>query len=861
MSRESVSWTSAAWPRTLLCASNQRLVAAIDELAAQLEEKRQSCNEAKDVVALMRESVTDARRMIAFAEKELASERAAAEKAASNAKAWQLENEKTAKELALWEAESGRLRSLGLKAEEALSDVHQALTAEMGLAARWEDEAKEALLSRLAREKDGEALEAETTRLSSQVWSRLSRLNEEVAHRQLELQGSRDEHAHVLTELDSMHHTLRAAVQDQRATIQALAHVQAESAAADQRIHADGEAMRALKERTAAKTKLRAQLEEVLSTLGRDAKTARNASEAKRAAYDRRLNELRSAVEGLRQLAGATESTQRQRRAEEQHQRDLRTFFANVSALVEERRAGVQQQREYSQQLREAQKSIAASSSLSRAPSPEALLAAYTTLQGQLARWEDRLERARGRVTDAITEMRKEGERGEDLRESLGRAQQQAARLHTEHAVHKATLGAADDRVHVLTVELAKRQERLPELKAASLERSDQQHKQCERRVREMKERLAEATNAHRRLLQANSSLRGGVRRAQQMLQVHQKDSHQQSATEALLMSEVPRLQKELDDLEQRCRGLAEEYATAQLTFASLTTAADGQVSTRKEAAGTEALLRAEATAQGLALESEMQGALVELHLQQAALREQGEELRRQVRRRDLLRSRYTDLMQSLTRAATAPLSEAAPRGSPRTASTSALPSLGPLDEDAPPEALHARLLLQRSFDREQLMARGDYLDMRLVSLDRETATLRGMLHALQQGNVKAPAHQTAAAAVSASASASARRPPGEPAGANPNPAAADERARWMLAEAGLQEEALAAMREQGELSRKQLKSMRKTLWELQAVDRQRRLQLHRLQEQVQRERLKGLQQDGKRLKGVKAVFGAAALS
>lgn len=846
-----------AWPATLLSSSNRQLAAEAEELERQLQSRREACDEARDVVFLMRDSHAQARTIIAATESDLATRRLATERAESEAKTARNECEKTTKEVQRWEAEAARMAAVSRQSQAALSTAQQGLSVAIATAATLEEEARAALHQRLSMEKTGAELEAAVGHLSRTVWSRLAGLSGEVRQRQWELQGAQEQHGHVLTELTAVRDSLREAARDQRGSIRELAALHAQSAAADAAIAVNAAAMQAMAGRAAARQSLRGRLDRAVHALRLEARVAAKAAEAKRRSHDTALAGLRQVVDSLRGQAGQAETVRRHRAACVQHAMGLAGSLAHLNTLASERAAAVEQQGEYEAQLRvllvgevvekggRATGGGREGSTTATVASLATLYAAHATLQWQLAKCDDRLERASAAVAASVSAMVAEGRRGEGLQAATSLATHSSVKLSAEHEGHAAALAGAVARLAALDSGVGERQEVLPGLWAESRARLGQQRRQAEAAIGRIRERLHGATDTHRQLLRANTALRGSLRRAAEGLEARRVAVGADGAAAVLLAGEVPRLEVELAGLEERHGALRLEYATAHAAFDSMRAAADGQVGALQAAAGAGERLRAVALGEEARLAADMHGALVELRLHQAALREQGEELRRQARRRDLVRGRYTELMQSIVRATRAPLMEQRPSTGNGDAT---MPSLGALDEgdmiDAAPEALHARLLLLRSYERERLMEKGNYLDLRLVSLERETATLKGMREAMRNEGGGAGA-RAALLHANPNAATPAEMLSGKPTAIE---AAGGERLRLMRAELALQEAALAAMHEQGELTRGQAKTMRGALSGLQGADRQRRLQLQRVRDQVHRERQRGLLEEGKRL-------------
>ncbi|KPA86025.1 hypothetical protein ABB37_00303 [Leptomonas pyrrhocoris] len=839
---------SARWPSSLLNSTNQRLTESIEQLSAELESKRNTVAELREVVGLLKRDHRQTRRQEKNISEALASKREEVEKDEGKLKQLTHEVDGNARRVGQLKAEEARLGSAVAALEDTMEHRRHKLEEQQKTAAALEEEVKAIVLAHLARQRTGEDLSAAQNELSSAVWGKLERLNERANTAAQQLADARTEHHHVLRELDVVQQQLQEAVKEQYDSVHALELVHAQTSQLDAHVMTNATSMETLKQAMHEKKELRDEMRLSLDRCLADNTQRAVARDRHRSRYDQQLHALRQLVESIRGGEAHLAGCKGRRHAEEHFLHQQRRELDHIVNLCEEKTSLLEVAKARHTALVEARALLDKQLEFDT-PSSAALRNLILSLSRQKDLLEDRLERAQVRLAEAIQLFVQEGRKGDQVNEVLAEKQKNWKALSESQDTTEREVHLLKQRCAQLEDVLSEQRALLPSMQTLAQEQRAQRQESRLRDIEQLRAALLRSRREHQQLLQGVTTLRSSLYRSRKSLE--NGDVSQSTIIEELrlLDGEVAALEQEQRTTTEAQRSAAAQFEQANVTLQSLMKAADVQVGVLKEAAGVESFLRAEVQIKEEQIQAEMQGRLVELHLHENELHELNEELQRHSKKLGLLRLRYDEVMASLARASQKPLNEE------QSDASLSLPSLKPVAASSNPETVHAHLLLRRSFEREQLMQRGNYLDLRLVALDRETSTLRHMLDGLRASSsstsdaasridgaaaskaVTYPTEKTKQRGVMAVENENASPVPTAKSSCSPatmkdelvNSALSKEH-YWKM-ELDLLDEAVAAMTHERDRTRTQLNELRSTLKELQNTEKQRRMRLQKLRE------------------------------
>ncbi|CAG9582476.1 conserved hypothetical protein [Leishmania major strain Friedlin] len=834
---------SSRWPSSLLNATNKRLTERIEQLTFDLNTKRNSVAEQREVVALLKKHQHEAQQQVKIAAEALECERAAVENDEGKLKQLQLEAEADARRARQSKEAETQLSQAVSALESTLDQRCRALSGQREIAVELEKEARELVSAHLSRQRVGDELTAAQRELSSTVWSTLGRLNEQVCVATRRLEEVRGERLHVLQEVDAMHLALQYAVKDQAESLRALELVYVQTSQLDAQVLANAKSMEVLVAAARERKKLRGELQATLERLRGDSQRQALAHDLKRERYDKQVHALQKAVAALREDEEHSVILRRCEQAEVQQLCQQRRELEHVILLCEEKRQLLTQKQARRDALEGARALMQRQESTGQ-PSPAALCDMILALEQQEALLEDRVERTCAKLTGAIQTFMDEGRRGEHFNAAVADKMKAKLSLVSDQEASEGHVQLLRERGRKVEEALTERQALLSSMQALALEQRAQRQASWLREIEQLRGTLLRVQRDHQQLLHGTTTLRSSWHHTRKALEEKGMSQVKVLSDLRLLEAEVSRLDQEMSAAVEEHNSRLLQHEQAGVTLQSLMKAADAQVGALKEAAGAEAYIRAEVQIVEERIQADMQGALVELHLNENEVHELSEELQRHRKKLNLLRLRYEEVVTSMARAAQKPLNEEEGVGIP-------LPLLNSASDTCTPEAVHAHLLLRRSYEREQLMQRGNYLDLRLVALDKETSTLRHMLDGLRSSRRVTSEHVNALGEVFSTAkragassikNCSSQLAPSAP---SCSPAlikkellsSAKTSEHYLTAELQLLDETLAAMSQQRDDSRVRLHEMRATLKELQDTERQKRMQVQKLRESAQRSR------------------------
>lgn len=836
---------SSRWPSSLLSSTNQQLTERIEQLSVELESKRSAVVEAREVVELIQKNQRQTQRQERAAAEALAVKRAAVERDEGALKQLQQEIEGTGRQVRRLQDEEVRVSSAAAALEASMELQRQRLVEEQSSAVTLEAEVKGIVVAHLARQRVGEELSAAQRELSSAVWVRLEKLNNRVRLSTQQLADARAEHQIILKELDAAQHSLREAVKDQSESLRALDLVHSQSSELDAHVVANAAAMEGLQRTAQEKAELRDRMRASLARFSEDNKQRAAARDHQRSRYDKQLHALREVVEGIREDEGRLTSYTGRHHAEDSCLQQQRRELDHIVRLCDEKAALLVLERERHAALLQTRAELD-KQARTNTPAPAALRGLVLSLSRQKELLEERIARVQLRLGEAVQVFVQEGRRGDEVNAALSTVQQDRRVLVTSQESAESEAHLLRQRCGQLEELLAERRALLPSMEALAQERRAQRQEAWMRDIAELRTSLLRVQREQLLLRQGITTLNGSVHRTRRAQA--DGDASQGSALTALrlLEKEVLALEQEERDVVETARSCGLQHEQAAVGLQSLMKAADANVEVLKGTAGIESFLRAEVQIKEDQIQASMQGRLVELHLHENELHGLAEELQRHDRKLRLLRMRYEEVMSSLTRASQKPLLEEHSDAPPP------LPPLGRVDSAADPETVHAHLLLRRSYEREHLMQRGNYLDLRLVALDRETTTLRHMLDGLRSSASSPPTaaevflteKEVGRSGVLVSADPNALSA-AAPAAVQPPCSTADVKDQlrserlakehyWKL-EVDLLEETMSVMSRERDRTRVQLAQLRLTLKELQSTEKQKRMRLQKLREAVER--------------------------
>ncbi|CCW71941.1 unnamed protein product [Phytomonas sp. Hart1] len=375
-------------------------------------------------------------------------------------------------------------------------------------------------------------------------------------------------------------------------------------------------------------------------------------------------------------------------------------------------------------------------------PSPAALFPIQRLLAENIAKLDDRAARVRAKLGETLRNFQLEAERGDRAQGAIQTLRNRLSECTKEENKFKNARDRAVKVVQEIDTRLQNAEAGLRTAREADASRRTAREAALKSQIPLERELLQREMQTFRHLLRDLTTLRGLLRGG---ALPRQKAILEELAKKCeIVENELPELQRGLEELKDEENRANAGESRAGLALHALRAAMKDQGEGLKTAVGAEAHLRARFELFEAELDETARGFLLELHLVQNAAREEGEGLRRRRRQRDLLRARYADGMARMAKRLQQPLldSPIPPNdlhpnvngGKAAEMRNGAFPALDL--NTSPPEALHARVLLTRSYEREHLLQRGNYLDQRVLNLEKETEALRRLLE-LTKGEIK----------------------------------------------------------------------------------------------------------------------------
>ncbi|CAD2214528.1 hypothetical protein ADEAN_000197500 [Angomonas deanei] len=714
-----------SWPFHLLNSSNKRLHEEIGRRNTELVGRQKAIAENKDIVALMKKNLVDSNRQIKTLQSSLTVGANTLEALASETKQLTAETEGARRVSHSQENNIKRLKELEISLHNAFNNLSASLKEKTKLSREIELEAQQVVVSHLERQHFGEALEKEKQSLSTSVWAKLEGLHLTLAERRNKLELLQSEHDSVLRQLDRVRAQLQEALADQRNNIQEMGLVSKESAALDKAIEANTEKMSLLKDEQSRLEGVRQEEYELLNKLTENLKRQKHAVDTRQRKLNQKNSELTDIVERLRDELNQTEVLKSQKHADSQHYRAILVEYQNLYILAEEKQEILEVQKRRLQFLKDTLNTIEKEIASSCQVSPFALRELYGDLQRQLEYLEERIERATEKKVLAISAFHNEAKLDDNINKNIKSLKKQLVEIEKNEEWSRDTMTVLSSNLGDLEANTEERKKEVREAKASLEEMRQKSQYLLRTKVAELERILTQHMDDNNRLLRDNTALRSSLIRNVNALDQNRNAQSNNIEKERLIEIEIDSLTQELTNLREERNSIKAKLGGGEAMLQMLLDSAAAQLKTRQGVAGIEDLLRAQAQIEMDKINAEMQGALLELHLEQNDQREQVDSLQRLSRKRDLIRSRYEELMASLARKMKRPLEEAEDESG--VVLTSSMESDG-----LRPEEFHARMLLQRSILRERLMERGNYLDLKIVSLERETNALRATLDAFK---------------------------------------------------------------------------------------------------------------------------------
>lgn len=748
---------SARWPSTLLNSVNRQLAEQIERLTADLEVKAHHCAEQKTLVENLRKYCHHVQEETKRCGGLLETTKSAVEKAEGELKQLLPQLDGDTRRLRQLLEQADNLNSSVSSFEEALQQQRKVLLGCQEESILLEAEVKVIVSEHASRQRVGEDLTSAQEKLSSVIWARLEQLNSEVATRMELLERGRKEHERILLEVERMQKLVQAAVTDQAENVEAAQLVHQQTSVLDEQILANAQTMEVLRKEAQEKQSEVKRLHTLLTELRMFQQERKSACDIHRTKMNQRTAAFQELHEALQQIETAIQGSKRRRAVEGQRLVQQHRQLQHLLSLFNDRGQVLEQERLHWRSMEGALKDLRREMDTGQ-PSLAALQDMLLSLSRQKSLLDDRVERTLGQLTSARQTFIDEGQRCEQINDAIAQKQSEYNALVDVAAMEGEKAKLLKASAEQLGALLSEREELLPQIRAIEAEQRSQKVAFLTREATRLREELGHAQREYRLLRQGTTALRSSVYRAAQSM--GETDETQDTAEKAvrLLEIELTTLEAETKSIEKQRNLKRLQQDQSDVALSTLLKVAEAETGALKEVAGVESYLRAEVLMQEDSLEADMRGALLELHLHEKEVHELYDEQQRHVRKIELLRLRYEEVMAALARSVQRPMSGEGNEGSsfPRLEKLLGCAEQG--GDQTSPEHLHACLVLQRSYEREQLMERGSYLDLRLVALDRETSALRHMLDALRASAGTSSVTNVRKAAVDSLAKAEVRR-------------------------------------------------------------------------------------------------------
>lgn len=717
-------------PVSLLNSTNRQLREKIDELSVELSQKTHQCEDYRNVIRLLQSNLKQIRKEISTVEQSVTGTKAEVEREESTLLQWRMEEEGTKRRQRRLEEDLKALIDGNGRLENQVNHYAAAVATSVRASAVLEKQVKEAMEESIAAQKESDTLKQQQREVSNSVFMRLQAAQEEVVQMESAVAFAFDEHRRVLAELEAAQESLSSAVNDEKDTIRNLEVLQKQSGELDRRILANAEIMEDLKKEFCALEEEKKKLVKTLENCGGKKVEIERYCGASREHFDSIVADMRSVLQELVEQTKTLRSTRRIRRRIKQNGRSSRATLHSVEIQYQERAEKLQAIREYHENLIQCLKEEEKEKALSLVPGTttpiNSLNLLLNSLQRHLARIENHSYLLEDKLNSAVYALRETGDVTEDINSRILYIQQSRALQEKESSHIHEQLCAIREMQISCENSITDISTKINTVSASSREESQRRMNDLRSKMVLLQEKLSGEINRGNAIRASLTSAKIQLLRAQKAV-LNGKASESEAKNKYILLeNEILAMKNELQELRQASAAQESKQSSAAIARQLLLNASVQTMEDVAQVSGITELLRGQMEIQEAQMEAERQRLLVTLHLEQNSLSAIKEEYYRLSKNLDLVMNRCKESMETLSR-----LSSGEKMCPSFVDVEKKLLTNSDGSEEISPEVFHARYLLQKSCEREQLLSRGNFLDQRVVILSKEVETLKKMRDAM----------------------------------------------------------------------------------------------------------------------------------
>lgn len=725
-------------PLSVLNSSNRKLCERVEHIKEEIAQVRYSCEDYHNVIQLLKINKRRAEREAYVLQQALSQ----TVKEVKDVNSSTLELEALAngeQRYAIQLSEELRVLKENVTRTEALSTAKQeAIRKAVSNSLVLEREVEEILDVNVASERKGSELQhGNRKEISSSIFSRLQKAQVEVQELELELSGSLNEHRHIMQQQNVVKEALAALHQDRTEVLHAMNSLQKEAMHCDQNIIQNSFLMEEMLSDSAEKKavkhgllKLREELKQRKALLEQNSATAVQR-------FDKLVFKMRQILEELMCQAKNAAALRRVGKKVKKQLLEVSLSAANATNFCEERMELLRNLQAQKQKSKECLDALSVEKRSLSSTSPPELV--RNSLEGRLhhvaARGYGMLEK----FDSMMDTLSQEREITKSLNTRLALFQKKREDLKEEFSTcHKrlTCFRSAQQSVEARIGEVRSgMSQAVFQSKAAAQVQSIMLRSEFMSLQKKVAVEISRSRQLHKRLASTNLQIRHALANIASAERTHGEKEERY----LLLSTEIQSMEKELEQLRQLVEQQKTQQRSTEMAKKVLARTSRKVVEDVIGAAESEELLRGEVALQEAELEAERQRFLVAFHLEQNNLSAMVDNYNRTKKKLDLLIMRYKESVASLSRMTNVHFSSFL-KDSCSTKETSGLDSTWPTfgaEVELSPEELHARFLLQKSCERELLLTRGNFLDKKVVRLSKEVEGLKKILASLREPSTR----------------------------------------------------------------------------------------------------------------------------
>lgn len=714
-------------PLSVLSSSNRKLIEQVERLKNDIIQCKYSVEDHQNVISLLRTSKKHFERERGALEQSLLQSTKNFEELHSKALAIvvRLEGEKEhtkklSEELGVSERNVKRNEELTVKREEAL---RQAVSKSL----ETEREVKEILDSNLISEAKNTALDRKNRKdISSRIFARLQEAQLEVQQLEVELSSCSNEYQHIIQQQNGTKESLRSLIQDRNVIIHALNTLQKKAIDYDAKILLNASIMREMQTTIAEKEEKKAGIVQLREELKQKQVHAEKKCVAVGRQFDKLVRDMRQVLQELMQQA---KNASMQRRMKKKAKKQL----LNGQSTINYASICCQEQMELLISLQAEKNKIKEcldNASAKMCASPSLFADVKATVQNRFLILESREYRIREMIDNSVCALRQESDITDSLNTRILWCQKAREKLKKDFSNSHAHLTSTRSLQQSLVTQISASASALNQIAKSSKEAINERTVVLRSEVVQLRNNETVEMERHRQLQRSLDFTKAQICSAVHSLMHGEQKKEEMKNACIVLNSDVLSMEKELDEVRRESERQKTQQKSLEVARRVLATRSEKLKDNLVEAVMTEELLKGEVAVQEAELEADHQLLLVTLNSERNNLAAIKESHNRVQKNLGYLIMRYKGSLDSLSRLGEV---NCLPRGTDtRSVEASSGACATDIVSDFPnetsPEELHARFLLQQSCERESALARGNYLDSRIVRLSKDVGSLKKIL-------------------------------------------------------------------------------------------------------------------------------------